>query len=892
MRLLTGPAGSGKTFTILEALRSALHKNDNAVCLLVPTSTMAQHLRNQMAREGFVFSPARIQTIWRFIEPWAGDLPQAGDALLHMLVEKCVQRLNLPEFAKVAHLTGFQARLASAIDECAAAGCDVDSLRRQFSAGGVGRALAEVYAEVKRELEERKLGMRSTRLIRAAARIQEVGAGGLKTIWLDGFFTLSDVELAVVKALAGHAEMTVTLPSAAVAGATRVRLRSMGFSERALTRERVLPKRELFSAPGIEREVDEIARRISQEITRGRSFHEIGIIVRTPEVYTGLLRATLERFGIPARFYFDLVLMEQPAVRFLAGALDAMLRDWDHAQTLTMIKLAPGAGMSAPMDRFDFEVRTRIPGNGLEPLRLLAVERPGEDQRLHRLLERLAELDAWRALSLKPAEWAERIGSLCALYKPSRPRDRVSHDTALNWRLQARALEAWEAAAAETSSTFDAGSKISLEKFWQAMKAVLRLTPLRIVDQRRNVVHVLSAYEARQWEVPVVFVCGLVEGQFPRYHAPDPFLPESARRRLKESGTRIRTAEDVDREEHFLFDSALSRATASLVLSYPKNDSRGEQNLPSLFLDPAEPVRGTQAVRVQVIPPEPATATPLIHSTDALRVLIEKHAEVRPTALESFLQCPFQFFGRYTLKLKGRPLRPEERLDFRVCGTIVHDVIARWLTTHDSLDDVFDSVFREEAQKEFIPAGYKTELWRARMIADLQRFSESDVWPAGHQSESELKCQFQLEGGLKVSCRIDRLMKSADGRAFVIEYKYSKKKAGEYTGDKNLLQGPLYWLAAERGLELQPAGMYYCSLRDRVEYGGWGEQLGPMRAGAIETFTPDWLSGAVARGVRAAGEIAAGRIVPAPSDVSKCRFCDLKDVCRYVAADAAIAEGA
>lgn len=891
MRLLTGPAGSGKTFKILEELRWALQKNDNAVCLLVPTSTMAQHLRNQMAREGLVFSPARIQTIWRFIEPWATDLPQAGDALLHMLVEKCVQRLNLPEFAKVAHLAGFHARLASAIDECAAAGCGVDSLRRQLSAGGVGRALAEVYAEVNRELEERKLGMRSTRLIRAAARIQQTGAGGLKIIWLDGFFSLSDAELTVVKALAANADVAVTLPSAAVADATRSRLLSMGFLENALTRERVLPKRELFSAPGIEREADEIARRILQEIARGRSFHDIGIIVRMPDVYTGLLHATLERFGIPARFYFDLVLMEQPAVRFLAGALDAMLGGWDHAQTLTVMKLAPSAGISAPMDRFDFEVRARIPGNGIESLRLLAAERPGEDQRLRRLLDRLAELDAWRPLSLKPAEWVERIGSLCTLYRPSRPRDRGSHDTALNARLQARALNAWEAAAAEAASTFD-GSKVSLENFWQTMKAVLRLTPLRIVDQRRNVVHVLSAYEARQWELPVVFVCGLVEGQFPRYHPPDPFLPEPARRRLKESGTRIRTAEDVDREEHFLFDSALSRATASLVLSYPKNDLRGEQNLPSLFLDPAEPVTGTQAVRVQVIQPEPAAATSLIHSTDALQVLREKHAEVRPTALESYLQCPFQFFGRYTLKLKGRPPRPEERLEFRGCGTIVHEVIAKWLATHDSLDDVFERVFREVAQKEFIPSGYKTELLHSRMLTDLRRFSESDVWPAGHQSESELKCQFQLEGGLKVSCRIDRLVKSADGRAFVIDYKYSKKKASEYTGDKNLLQGPLYWLAAERGLELQPAGMYYCGLRDRVEYGGWGEPFGSMRAGAIEPFTPEWVSAAVQRAVRAAGEIAAGRIVPAPSDIAKCRFCDLKDVCRYVAADTAIAEGA
>src|SRR5260370_12894615 len=101
MRLLTGPAGSGKTFTILEALRSALTKNDNAVCLLVPTATMAQHLRNQMAREGFVFSPAQIQTIWRFIEPWTADLPQPSDAVLHILVANCVHRLHLPPFSNL-----------------------------------------------------------------------------------------------------------------------------------------------------------------------------------------------------------------------------------------------------------------------------------------------------------------------------------------------------------------------------------------------------------------------------------------------------------------------------------------------------------------------------------------------------------------------------------------------------------------------------------------------------------------------------------------------------------------------------------------------------------------------------------------------------------------------
>src|SRR5713101_5531917 len=107
MQLLTGPPGSGKTFTVLEGLRTALRRKDDAVRLLVPTATMAQHLRDEIAREGFVFRPELIQTLHRFIEPWTAGLPQVSEPVFYMLVEKSVRRLNPPEFAKVAHLAGF-----------------------------------------------------------------------------------------------------------------------------------------------------------------------------------------------------------------------------------------------------------------------------------------------------------------------------------------------------------------------------------------------------------------------------------------------------------------------------------------------------------------------------------------------------------------------------------------------------------------------------------------------------------------------------------------------------------------------------------------------------------------------------------------------------------------
>src|SRR5579864_2621858 len=266
MRLLTGPAGSGKTFTVLEALRAALDRKDTGgVRLLVPTATMAQHIRHAMAREGFIFHPELIQTLHRFIEPWAVDLPQISVPAFHLLVEQAVRRMNLAAFAKVAHLAGFHARLATVIEECSAAGCDAASLKRNLPGTPLGDALVAVFEEVERMLVQRKLGLRAKRLKLAASRIEQAGTGPVKTVWLDGFFSLTDPELAVVKAVTQHADVTVTLPAADITRPAREQLLAMGFQEQVLAHERPAPKRELFVAPAIEREADEIARRILDE---------------------------------------------------------------------------------------------------------------------------------------------------------------------------------------------------------------------------------------------------------------------------------------------------------------------------------------------------------------------------------------------------------------------------------------------------------------------------------------------------------------------------------------------------------------------------------------------------------------------------------------------------
>ena len=134
---------------------------------------------------------------------------------------------------------------------------------------------------------------------------------------------------------------------------------------------RATPVMALVRAPGIEREAEEIARRILEQAAAGRPFREMGIIVRAQETYVPILRSTLERFGIPARFYFD------EAAGAARGDPVSERRGGRHAgrmgprADLGVLRLAPRFADSNAMDRFDFAVREQIPNAGLGALKAL-----------------------------------------------------------------------------------------------------------------------------------------------------------------------------------------------------------------------------------------------------------------------------------------------------------------------------------------------------------------------------------------------------------------------------------------------------------------------------------------------------------------------------------------
>jgi RecB family exonuclease len=837
--LITGPPASGKSRATLDRF---LARPDSL--LLAPTATMAEHVRHELARANVAVRPSRIVTLAQFLDQCT-RLAAAPEPVLDLLIEEALERIRPPDFAAVAGFPGFRRAVAKIFEEA--------------SAGALSGDLLALFREVEAGLAARGMALRNVRL-------RDARPSPPAHVALDGFFSFAPAELALIEA--SGASVTVTLPDWPGAAPARERLLALGFAEQRLSAARRAARVDRFSALTLEHETEEIARRILKEASQGRRFREMGIILRTREPYGPALETTLARFGIPARFYFSDVPAAHPAVQYLSGLVEALLRGWDHAGLLTLLRMpVSGVGATPAGDRFDFALRERFPGAGL-PIRGIDGVPP--------VLDSLAALDPWRRDRLSPQDWAAQLKTLRALVPPPVVTDGVSRDQAHIWRSTAAALDAFDAAFDGAASALAGTGPIPLAEFWKRASVALTLEKFRLEDRRRDVVHVLDVYEARQWELPVAFVCGLVERHFPQYHREDALLNDAARRRAG-----LPTSTDRQDEERFLFELATSRATEATILSYARFNDQGGEALPSFFLGDEEAPLCWARIR-----PRPqrslATAQPIaIQDAAMLRQLSESHNRLSPTSIESFLQCPFQFFAAKTLRLRARPPAPRDRLDMLLQGTILHEALAEFVR-HPLLGAaVFDPVFEDRCRRARIPPGLHREAVRLELLRHFEAFLEDRQFALSWTRRVEEKFSFALNPLVTISGRIDRLEVGPANQALVIDYKYSApERIRERIEDP--VQGGLYLLAAEREFGLAPAGMLYCGLRNQVSWEGWHAGLAGLGVGESTTSARlrELMDAAAQTAAEVHEAIVSGRIAVAPADRGKCEWCDFRDICR------------
>jgi ATP-dependent helicase/DNAse subunit B len=802
---------------------------------------MADHLRHLLAREGAAVRPSSIQTIASFLDTWSplGDPPAA---LVNLSMERALSRQRPLRFRAVLEYPGVVRALVE--------------LFARVSGTRLPEDISRLFAEVEKELAASGFAPRHVRLETAAARIELENQPLPASILWHGFFTLSAGELSLVSGLAQKSDLAISLPDWPGAERTREVLRAKSFDELQIDPEKRSVKTSLFRAATIEREVEEMARQVLEAANKGRAFHEIGVVLRSRDPYGPIVASTLARFGIPARSYFIDTLASHPTIVFLSTLVRAALADWDQELVLRALRMpASGLGATKAGDELDLSMREKLAAKGWhETLGLNSRER------------------------LVSTEWAQRVRGLRKWTPPVEVQDRTGHDRVQAWRSVALALAGWDAALETTAAAFGS-ERVTLAKFWKQVETVLSLEQMRIPDTRRNVVHVLDAYEARQWSLPIVFVCGMTERHFPKYHREDPIVGDAALRRAG-----LDTATDREREERFLFEVATSRATVETVLSYPRFDEAGQNTLASFFL-PDLPVKD---VETTVLPsPKREVAVP-VRSRLQDAGLAERHRKLSASAIEFYLQCPFKFFAMKTLRLEERPDAPRDRLNFLVQGSILHEALAEWTRSPLLGDAALEEAFERHCSDEHVPRTYRTEAVRLELLRHFQAFTrDAQVNLKGWKTRVEEKFEFALNGGLTLRGRIDRMDVDSRDRVLVVDYKYSAagklKERIESSASGDAVQAGVYLMAAARHFKMKPAGMLFCHVKNGVNWDGWHFELtdlGDVGTARPEAAFAELMQNAEQTVLRVHDEIVTGCIDVAPADQSKCAWCECRDICR------------
>ena len=799
------------------------------------------------------------------------DAKLVPEGLLQIVVRDCLRQLKFPEFATVATTEGMAATIVDTIKLFENAGCTPDKLATVRKLGPHAKPFEKLWRAVSEAVRRCGYHTRGD-LIQAAANAQPA------RIWMDGFLNFSPIEFDFLRSLVKVCDVTMTITDSPATDDIRKFALQVGAEDRLLPGNPRKPQTILVNARTLEREADEIARRILNLHEQGTEFRRIGVALREAATYVPLLKGTFDRFGIPARFYFTSPLRRHPVAIFLGGLISGALDGWNFQSTIETLRSHPRSGLSADFDRFDFAVREAMPWRGAD--QLLALCEPGALTEKAWLREEIAaclKVEAWKTILSTPAEWAKRFEALAEnLYRPGTLDVARDHTGLESVRSHVAALRCWVNAV--SSITALPAQPVSLEHFWRAAAVAIDTAVLHPLDDRANVVPVMDVHEARQWDVSSLFVCGVTDRDFPLQRPQNLLFPDSDVDRLRAAGIPLRKAADYESEERWLFDSLRTRATHSLFLSYPDHDASGKSVQRSRLLDfdwqaePARLVRSAPKVAAVSLGRAGRVVAPELQAEMA-----RLHQSISMTGLEDLAQCRFKFFSRRTLALKAAPERPGKRLQPRVTGSILHAALERWLADKGrDFVEHFEAAFDEACRTEHLPAGYRLEVERIQFREIARRVSANDLWTPD-SSEAEVELELEFPGGIHVKGRVDRIDKFGND-CVIVDYKSSKTaNVQKLVTSRTRLQGPLYALAARENLHLNPVAMVFWAVREDERY-GWGKIPGTDLE--FQPIPENWTTDARTRTIERLSAFLGGEVHAHPEEVEQCRWCDFKAACR------------
>jgi ATP-dependent helicase/DNAse subunit B len=590
LTLLSGPANAGKVALLLERYLDAL---DRDPVLIVPYGSDVERIeRELLARHGALLS-GEIGTFDDLFERLAraGDERRAvvTDTQRRLAVRTAVSTASLNGLTASARFAGFADALSATLAELESGLVEPTELEGD---------LARLHAAYRAELDRLEVWDRELRRRYAVQRVEgELDAWDGRPVFAYGFEDLTGAEWALLQALAGRTDVTVSLPyepgraafdslrrtaddlAALAAGIEELPPRygeiappALAHLERHLFADQPAPGPELtgairfFEGAGARGTLELVAEEILELLRGGTRAEEILVVCPSLDRRRAQLETALGALGVPyaiegkvriGKTAFGQALLSFLRFEWFDGArhdLYGFLRSPFSGLTRAHVDYLEGRLRGRAVSRPERVVEETLKLRG-QPLRMLDIFR-----------EEAEPVPAVRGLA------RAMIRAAYGLEAPP-----VGEDAALDLRAERAVGELLD----ELDGWLKLGGGLTREEVFHALERA-EFRAARGHEAGR--VAVTGLRRARTRRVEIVFLLGLEEGSFPRRPPGSPFLPEEERRAIDDRSRRSRLAKpDQVSRDRFLFYTACTRPSGRLYLVREASTDDGSPREPSPF---------------------------------------------------------------------------------------------------------------------------------------------------------------------------------------------------------------------------------------------------------------------------------------------------------------------
>jgi ATP-dependent helicase/DNAse subunit B len=598
LNLITGPANAGKVALLLHRYLEVLPREPY---LIVPNRSDVERVE----RDLLAIQPALLggaigtfdDLFKRLARGGSESRPVATEAQRALIVRRALAGQSLNGLGRSARFGGFADALLATVGELESGLLDPNDLDGE---------LAALYAAYRGELD--RLGMWDRDLLRrhAAERVAgELDAWGGEPVFAYGFEDLTGAEWALLQALAGRSDVTVSMPyepgRVAFASLRRTMDDLTGLAdgrieelqpafeqvaEPALAHlERTLFTESVPQAPSIDgaiRFFESAGKRGALELVgeelllllrSGVAADQIGIVCPSLERWQAPLETALGTLGVPyaleAYARFDRTPYGQALLSLLRfawlggsrGDLYAFLRSPYSSLTRQNVDFLEGRLRGRAVDSPERVEEETIRLRDGQPLAVLEALRSAASP-----LDAVAGLAAFMLRAAYGLE-APPVGELS--------------------RQDIRAHEAVMRLVEELRGWSELEGSLSTEEVFSAVE---RAEVRRSSTGEAGRIAVLDLLRARTRRFEMAFLLGLEEGSLPRRGHESPFLGDDARRELDDRSRARLTRPDHVARDRYLFYTACTRASKRLYLVREAATDEGSPREPSPFWDEVQAV--------------------------------------------------------------------------------------------------------------------------------------------------------------------------------------------------------------------------------------------------------------------------------------------------------------